>query len=162
MNKKYILAKSALIFFSLTTVMIFSLMRQPGRMRAMGITPDFATILVLANFALLIASVVFFVWQRAHKDTPAHQAVETLEAFAVRELHESIALPEAISIPDNSLKKLSTPDEAVSLSPQGYLSSKYIRVGQTIKLTSTAEPKQYVIATVVTVSDDVIELRSIN
>lgn len=161
MNKKYILATIALIFFSLTTMVIFSLMRQPLRVRAMGINPDLATVLVLANFALLVASVVFFVWQRAHKDTPAHQAVETLETFAARELRQATMLPEAISIPDDALKKLSASYETVPLSPQGYLSPEYLQPEQTIKLTSSAEPKQYVIAEVVSVSDDVIELRSV-
>lgn len=76
--------------------------------------------------------------------------------------HTTTSAPVVIIIASELLLRLVHPYETVTIPPQEYLSIHNLQVGQTIKLTSNAPPKQYVIAEVISLSDDAVIVRSIS
>ena len=162
MNKRFVIAKSALILFSLTTVLIFSMLRDPEQTRNMGITNEIAIIIVVGNFALLALSAIAFIYQRARKDVPAHRTLETLESYAIRADAETKQIPEAIVIQHEDLMKLQEELETQIILAQDRLSIKYLHEGQVVKLTSPIKPQQYDVAEVVEIDSKTVSLRPVN
>lgn len=80
MISKYLIAKISFVVFSASTVLLYILARNGTITAVFG--PILAYVVYLLNFALLIASTLFYIWQRAHKDTPQRDRLEALETYA--------------------------------------------------------------------------------
>lgn len=76
------LAKSVAVFFSITTVVVFAMSRSGILLNY--VSPSVAWFAVVANFVLLAISLIVFILQRAQRDMPAKQALDTLESYATR------------------------------------------------------------------------------
>ncbi len=161
MNKRFVIAKSALILFSLTTVLIFSMLQDPEQARNMGITNEIAIIIVISNFSLLALSAIAFIYQRARKDVPAQRTLETLESYALDVDAETKQIPEMIVIQHEDLMRLQEKLETQIIPAQNRLSIEYLHEGQTIKLTSPIKPQQYVVAEVVEIDSKAVSLRPV-
>ena len=80
MISKYLIAKISFVVFSVSTVLLYILARNGTMTAVFG--PMLAYVVYLLNFALLITSILFYIWQRAHKDTPQKDRLEVLETYA--------------------------------------------------------------------------------
>lgn len=89
MINKYLLAKVLFTFFSITTVIIFALLNSGAFVGLVG-SIEAATTIYTVNTILLLASLLWYVWQKAHKDLPKHRDEEILQAFAEREIKNDI------------------------------------------------------------------------
>ena len=78
---KYLISKIAFIFFCVTTVIMFAMLRQ-GTFVAMVGSIEIALAIYGINSALLVTSIFVYIWQEAHKDDPEHQRSVILEAYA--------------------------------------------------------------------------------
>lgn len=77
---KYLIAKISFVVLSVSTVLLYILARNGTMTAVFG--PMLAYVVYLLNFALLITSILFYIWQRAHKDTPQKDRLEALETYA--------------------------------------------------------------------------------
>lgn len=80
MISKCLIAKISFVAFSASTVLLYILARNGTMTAVFG--PMLAYVVYLLNFALLIASTLFYIWQRAYKDTPQKDRLEALETYA--------------------------------------------------------------------------------
>lgn len=77
---KFHIARLLAIIFSASSFVIVLLFYVYQRNPFPSITIGF--IIVIGNFFCLVVSLLFYIWQRAHKDTPQKDRLETLEAYA--------------------------------------------------------------------------------
>ena len=158
-DKKYLLSKIAFGFFTVTTVLLLLALRDPQGLRSRGLTDSIAVTIVLINFVLLVASILFFVYQRANRVRPSKNRRELLDAFAESTLYGETQTPEATSIRHEDLMKLDEPFAQVVLPVQGRLAPDYLKLGQTVKLTSEIKPPHFVIAEIIDFDSDTVTLR---
>ena len=82
---KYLLSKISFGFFGTTTVMIFMSLYSGGAFIDFVGSIEAAIVVYAINTCLLLVSLFWYIWEKAHKDTPKHNDIEILEAFAKRE-----------------------------------------------------------------------------
>ena len=90
MISKYLIAKISFVVLSVSTVLLYVLARN-GTMTAV-----FGPMLAYVVY-LLIASTLFYIWQRAHKDTPQKDRLEALETYA-RLDNDGLLISSAVTI----------------------------------------------------------------
>lgn len=93
---KYLLAKTAAIFFSVTTVILFIFARE-GALYVMVGSVQLGIALYFINTLLLVVSLIAYFWQKVQRDVPAHPEVEILAKYA--ELEANQAKDESARIP---------------------------------------------------------------
>lgn len=81
MVNKYLVSKILFTFFSITTVIIFALFYTGVFVGLVG-SIKAAIMIYAVNTALLLVSLLWYIWQKAHKDLPKHRGEEILQAFA--------------------------------------------------------------------------------
>ena len=92
---KFHLSRVLAITFSLTTSVIIVLfyVYQSNPFPTIAI----AFIVVIGNFFCLVVSLFFYIWQRAHKDTPQKDRLEALETYA-RLDNDGLLISSAVTI----------------------------------------------------------------
>ena len=95
MISKCLIAKISFVVFSASTVLLYILARNGTMTAVFG--PMLACVVYLLNFALLIVSTLFYIWQRAHKDTPQKDRLEALETYA-RLDNDGLLISSAVTI----------------------------------------------------------------
>ena len=78
MNKKYLAAKIGAIFLSITTVVLFVMSREGLLYRTLGVSGGVT--LYMINFALLLAVLPVYIWQRGMKN-----AVNPMSSISILE-----------------------------------------------------------------------------
>lgn len=132
MMNKYLLSKIAFIFFSVTTVIIFAILRFGDFIGLAGSVGN-AFLIFGINTTLFLISVIFYIWQKAHKDTPMHQKSELLEAYAEDRLHEDEQSVHKFTV-DEDLSAFSHTDKVIAIKLTEELSG--IHNGEIIQLFS--------------------------
>lgn len=77
---RYNMAKVITVVCIFSTIILFVL-AQTGRLAEL-FSPAIAYTLYIGNFACLVASLIFFIWQKAHRDMPRRREREALETYA--------------------------------------------------------------------------------
>jgi hypothetical protein len=75
---RYQLSRIAVVFFGLTTIAIF-LYASSGSYYGLFGSTELGLGVYFVNIALLVVSLIVFIWERAHKDMPRHTEEILLE-----------------------------------------------------------------------------------
>lgn len=85
MINKYLVSKILFTFFSITTVIIFALLYTGIFVGLVG-SIEAAIMVYAVNTTLLLVSLLWYIWQKAHKDPSKRRDEEILQAFAESEV----------------------------------------------------------------------------
>ena len=80
---RYQLSRIAVVFFGLTTIAIF-LYASSGSYYGLFGSTELGLGAYFVNIALLVVSLIVFIWERAHKDMPRHTEEILLEKASIR------------------------------------------------------------------------------
>ncbi len=146
-------AKGMAIFFGATTVLIAVLLASSSQspFAPFGIADQFVVPIVIANFLLLCVSLVFFIYQRAHKEMPEREKLRALEQYAEIQLAPK-PRPEFYTVNTAAYMQLQALGTPVTLTPTEPTDG--IMTGDTIKISSVADRKRHAIVTVIGTSTD--------
>ena len=89
MINKYLISKILFTFFSTSTVIIFALLYTGAFVGLVG-SIEAAIMIYAVNTTLLLVSLLWYIWQKAHKDLPKRRDEEILQAFAESEVKNDI------------------------------------------------------------------------
>lgn len=161
MNKKYLIAKTAAIFFSITTVVLFVMSRE-GILFAVAGT-NFGVLLYISNFVLLMIAFVIFIWQRAaYNNSRLRDNLEILEHISTDTGPNSASSASMkISVDKTVFLTLSkagdTQEVTVSTKPE----FAAIRKGEAVEVVSSQNQTLSLRALVVEINHDHVLLRKL-
>lgn len=153
---RYVVAKGIAIFFGITTVILFLVAREGVLFQIVGSTAVGVTI-YMVNTALLIASLVYYIWQRALKDNPRHSELEILASVSQPETDNTEHVSRRYVITNDDFMKIaSSSGGQVSITTQREFST--MRNGQVVELATVADGEAPLYARVVSINSRVTVL----